>query len=76
MTFLDYFGYTYGMPRPPKNPEDRKDYHLRVPLAEAQRAAVEEAARLEDQDMAAWARAVLMDAAKKRIGKARKVGQS
>ncbi len=60
------------MGRPRKNPEDRKDYHLRVPLTDAQRAAVEEASRLEDRDMAAWAREILVDAAKRRIGKAGK----
>ena len=50
-----------GMARPRKNPEDRKDYHLRVPLSTAQHAIIEEAVRLEDQDKAAWARAVLLE---------------
>jgi hypothetical protein len=60
------------MPRPHKNPEDRKDYHLRVPLTEAQLALIEEAVRLEGDDKAGWARTILLDAAKKRIKQARK----
>jgi hypothetical protein len=63
------------MPRPPKDPEDRKEYHLRVPLTDAQRAAVEEAARLEGEGMAGWARSVLLAAARKRIDKAGKAGE-
>jgi hypothetical protein len=58
------------MPRPRKPTEDRKDYHLRVPLTVAQHAIIEEAARLDDEGKAGWARAVLLAAAKKRIGKA------
>jgi hypothetical protein len=64
------------MPRPRKNPEDRKDYHLRVPLTDAQLAIIEEAVRLEGEDKAGWARSVLLAAAKKRIDgtRARKSG--
>ena len=60
------------MARPLKDPEDRKNYHLRVPLTDAQHALIEEAVKLDDQDKAAWARAILLDAAKRRIGKERK----
>ncbi len=42
------------MPRPRKKPEDRKDYHLRVPLTDAQRALIEEASKLGGQDLAGW----------------------
>jgi hypothetical protein len=62
------------MPRPRKNPEDRKDYHLRVPLTAAQHAVIEEAVGLGDEGKAGWARSVLLDAAKKRIERARKAG--
>lgn len=58
------------MPRPRKPTEDRKDYHLRVPLTIAQLAIIEEAARLDDAGKAGWARGVLLTAAKKRIEKA------
>jgi hypothetical protein len=60
------------MARPRKNPGDRKDYHLRVPLSEPQRAAIEEAAKLEGEDKAAWARTILLDAANRRIKEAGK----
>jgi len=59
------------MGRPRKKPGDRKDYHLRVPLTDTQRELVEEAAKLSDQDMAAWARLILLEAAKRRIAKGR-----
>jgi len=60
------------MPRPRKNPKDRKDYHLRVPLTPAQLAIIEEAVRVGGEGKAGWARSVLLAAAKKCIDKARK----
>jgi len=61
------------MPRPPKKPADRKDYHLRVPLTADQLAVIEEATRLDDESMAGWARGVLLAAARKRIEKAQAI---
>jgi hypothetical protein len=55
------------MARPKKDPAERKSYHLRVPLTDAQHKLIEEAVRLEDQDKAAWARRVLLEAAHKRV---------
>jgi hypothetical protein len=60
------------MARLRKNPEDRKDYHLRVPLTPGQRALIEDAARLEGEGMARWARAVLLTAAKRQIAQNKK----
>jgi uncharacterized protein (DUF1778 family) len=60
------------MPRPRKNPEDRKDYHLRVPLTDAQRSLIEEACRLAEQDLAGWSRTVLLDAARRKVRQAGK----
>jgi hypothetical protein len=57
---------------PRKNPEDRKSYHLRVPLTAAQRQLIEEASGLEEQDLAAWSRTILLEAAKRRIRQAGK----
>jgi hypothetical protein len=57
------------MARQRKNPEDRKDYHLRVPLTPGQRTLIEVAARLEEEDKAGWARAILLIAAKRTIAK-------
>jgi hypothetical protein len=56
------------MGRPPKKPEDRKRYQLHVPLTDAQHALIEEAVKLEGEDKAAWARAVLLRAAQERVG--------
>jgi uncharacterized protein (DUF1778 family) len=61
-----------GMARMHKNPEDRKDYHLRVPLTPGQRALIEDAARQDGEDKAGWARAVLLTAAKRAIAKNKK----
>jgi len=55
------------MARQCKNPEERKDYHLRVPLTPGQRTLIEAAARLEGEDKASWARAILLPAAKRTI---------
>jgi hypothetical protein len=57
------------MARQRKNPEERKDYHLRVPLTPGQRTLIEGAARLEGEEKAGWARAILLTAAKRTIAK-------
>ena len=57
------------MGRPRKRPEDRKDYHLRVPLDETQRALIDQAAALAHEDKAEWARAILLEMAKRKIAK-------
>jgi hypothetical protein len=53
------------MARPFKKPEDRKNYHLRVPLTEAQRQLIESACHTLGEDMAKWSRDILLDAAKR-----------
>lgn len=60
------------MARQHKSPEERKDYHLRVPLNANQRALIENAVRLDGDDKAGWARAVLLTAAKRTIAKNKK----
>jgi hypothetical protein len=50
-----------------KNPEDRKSYQLRVPLTAGQRAIIEEAIKLDLDEKAGWARAILLSAAKRTI---------
>ena len=57
------------MARLHKSPEDRKDYHLRVPLTPGQRALIEDAAKLAGEDKAGWARAILVTAAKRDIAR-------
>jgi hypothetical protein len=63
-----------SMGRPRKEPKDRKNYHLRVPLTDAQHALITEAVKLEDRDKADWARGILLDAARKTVARARKAG--
>ena len=58
-----------GMTRSRKNPEERKSYHLRVPLSAAQRTLLEKAVTLEGVEKASWARAILLAAARKRIAR-------
>jgi hypothetical protein len=58
-----------GMARSRKKPEERKDYHLRVPLSADQRALIEKAVTLEGTEKAGWARGLLLTAARKRIAK-------
>jgi hypothetical protein len=57
------------MARPPKNPADRKDVDLRIPVTADQKQRVMDAARLDEQDMAEWARAILLKAANQRLEK-------
>jgi hypothetical protein len=57
------------MVRARKDPHERKDYHLRVPLSATQRALIEKAVRLEGMEKAGWARTVLLTAARRRIAK-------
>jgi hypothetical protein len=58
-----------GMARLRKKPEDRKDYHLRVPLTPGQRVLIEDVAKLHGEEKASWARAVLVSAARRTLAK-------
>lgn len=53
------------MARPPKNPEDRKDTSIRIPMTEAEKAAIHEAAESKGEKPITWAREVLLRAAKR-----------
>ena len=64
------------MRRPQKNPVDRKSYHLRVPLDEAQRMVIEHASRLDGHDLATWARAILLRTAEVRFAGLKKLATS
>lgn len=56
--------------RPPKDAAERKVDPLRIPMTAAQKQAIREAAG--DEDMAAWARTVLLAAAEsKKSGRKR-----
>jgi hypothetical protein len=58
-----------GMARPPKNGRLRMDTDLRIPVTSEQKALIMEATEDEPEGMAAWARAVLSEAARKKIAK-------
>ena len=58
------------MPRPRKAGSLRMDTDLRIPLTSEQKKLIDEATRDEPEGKAAWARAILLAAAKKRIEKA------
>lgn len=49
--------------RPPKTEGERKAKDLRIPVTDDQKAVVAEAMRLSGQDMATWARPILLAAA-------------
>jgi uncharacterized protein (DUF1778 family) len=61
------------MARPPKDPKLRKDADLRIPLTAEQKKLVMDAAALEGEDMAAWVRPILLDAAR-RVAKKKRSG--
>jgi hypothetical protein len=45
------------------------DIHLRIPVTSEQKALIDEATADEADGMAAWARAILLAAARRRVGK-------
>lgn len=53
------------MGRPPKDPEDRRTNFVSVPVTDAERAVIDAAADAAGVKLAAWARGVLLKAAKK-----------
>jgi hypothetical protein len=75
LNILDFFRYDNRMARPTKDPAERKSYHLRVPLTDAQHRLIRQVARSDDQDMAAWARGILLEAAKRQMGRRKPGGE-
>ena len=67
LTFPEYFSYNIGMKktrgRPPKEESDRKATDLRIPVTADQKVTITMAALSQGQDMAAWARQLLVRAA-------------
>lgn len=57
------------MARPPKNGRLRMDTDLRIPVTSEQKAMIVEATSDEAEGMAAWARGVLLEAAKRKTAK-------
>jgi hypothetical protein len=57
------------MPRPRKEGRLRMDTDLRIPVTSEQKALINEATADEPEGMAAWVRAVVLDAAKRKMAK-------
>jgi hypothetical protein len=67
LTFSEIFVYNTVMGRPRKAGRLRMDTDLRIPMTSEQKAIVAEATANEPEGMAAWARAILLDAAKEKL---------
>jgi len=69
LTVTEKLDYNTHMARPRKEGRLRLDTDLRIPVTSEQKALIQEATRDEVQGMAAWARIVLLDAARRKIAK-------
>ena len=63
--FMAIFNAMSERGRPPKLPEDRKSTSIRIPLTEAEKEALELAAKAKDAKPITWARETLLRAAKR-----------
>src|SRR5207248_7873047 len=61
--------YNMPMPRPRKDGRLRMDTDLRIPVTSEQKALIQEATSDEPEGMAAWARAILLQAAREKIAR-------
>jgi hypothetical protein len=68
---LERFDYNSAMSRPRKASRLRMDTDLRIPVTIEQKRIVAEATADEPEGMAAWARLVLLDAARRKLAKVR-----
>jgi uncharacterized protein (DUF1778 family) len=64
------------MGRPPKDKRLLMNIPLRIMLTAEQKALIEEAAQMDQVDMTAWARPILLQAARKRLDKSESEGRS
>jgi uncharacterized protein (DUF1778 family) len=60
------------MARPPKDKRLLMNVPLRIMLTAEQKAMIERAAKLDQMDMTAWVRPVLLQAAEERIARAKR----
>lgn len=54
------------MARPPKRPEDRRTSSMKIPLTDAEKQTIEQAARTDDAKPVTWSRETLLRAAKRK----------
>ena len=66
---MEEVGNNRAMARPPKDGRLRMDTDLRIPVTSEQKALIIEATSDQPDGMAAWARAVLIDAAKRKLAR-------
>ena len=64
------------MARPRKDVRLRKDADLRIPVTLDQKRLIQQAARLDQADVAAWIRPLLLRAAEDRVAKNRRKGRN
>lgn len=64
------------MARPRKYGDAPMRIHLRIPVTDEQKALIDRATADEREGMAAWARAILLAAAKRRMAKSRDDGSA
>jgi hypothetical protein len=57
----------FGMPRPRKDGRLRMDTSLRIPVTSEQKQLIADATRDEPEGMAAWARSVMLQAARAKM---------
>lgn len=62
------------MARPPKDKRLLMRSSIRIPLTDDQKKLLEEAAHLDQSDLAAWVRPVLLRAAEERLARAKRKG--
>jgi hypothetical protein len=60
------------MARPTKDGRLRMDKDIRIPVTSEQKAMLVEATSDEPEGLAAWARAVLLDVARRKLGRGNK----
>jgi hypothetical protein len=58
-----------SMARPKKDPSERKTFILRIPMTEDQKKLIMDAVSMNQIDMAAWARPILLRVAKQELSK-------
>ncbi len=63
----EYYYYNYRMARPPKDARLRMSTDLRIPVTSEQKRLIADALADEPDGLAAWARGVLLHAAKERL---------
>ncbi len=61
--------------RPRKYGDARMDIHLRIPVTDEQHAMIQQATADEPEGMAAWARALLLAAARRKLAKGERDGR-